>query len=59
MEMFSLDKPRLIGFTMSTDYGSLFNIKYSGLITKIIWMDVESMMEKTLIIPLIKNLGRK
>jgi hypothetical protein len=59
MEMFSLDKPRLIGFTMSTDHGSLFNIKYRGLITKIIWMDVESMMEKTLIIPLIKNLGRK
>jgi hypothetical protein len=63
MEMFGLDKPRLKGFTMSTNYGSLFNIKYSELITKIMWIDVESMMEKTLEATLetsfIKNLRRK
>jgi hypothetical protein len=48
MKVFGLDKPKLIGFTMSTDYESLFNMKCSGLLSENMWGDIEIMMQKTL-----------
>jgi len=47
-EVFEVDKASLVGYTLTTDYESLFNMKCSGLLSDALWHDIETMMHTTL-----------
>ncbi|WDE07494.1 hypothetical protein SG34_011765 [Thalassomonas viridans] len=47
-DIFNLDKEKLVAYTMSSDYESLFYMRCSGLISEPVWKDIETMMQKML-----------
>lgn len=54
--VFGIDKPKLVGYTLSTDYESLFHMRCSGLLPDSMWHDIETMMYNTLTkVPFVKE----
>lgn len=47
-KVFETDKPNLVGYTIVTDYESLFNMRCSRLLPDEMWHDIETMIYNTM-----------